>query len=522
MPQGRRHPRNTGYKDPANSVAGNKVVHDDENERRALPRRAVVRAALAGAGGAAVGPLLPLAWGGGAAEAAPATPGSGQLVTPDPIEAGVPPSEVAVELVPFSTPPATASEPPRALLQMLYTSPDGRLFLNDARGKLYEVDRQTGGTTLFLDVAAALDGRLLIAPGPFPGTTNSGFRGFAFHPDFSRRGQLGFRRFYTATCERPSGSPTIPSGQRRYTTRVHNVLAEWRANDAGTAAIPTSRRQVIRFAAWADDHNPDTPMFNPRALPGDADYGKLYIGVGDGGNRPRSPDPYNLAQDRGVALGKILRIDPLASGGRRYTVPADNPFVGRAGTLPEIWALGLRHPQNLSFDRGGSGAFIVTDIGQRNIEEVNLGVAGANYGWPLREGTFVTDRAGSEPLYGLPADDASYGFTYPVAQYDHDEGKAIAGGYVYRGSAVPGLVGHYLFGDIRNGRVFHVPVDSLAPGQQAAFKELRLLRGGAPVTLRRLVGVANNRVDLRFGQDQTGEVYVMTKQEGVVYRLRAA
>jgi glucose/arabinose dehydrogenase len=300
------------------------------------------------------------------------------------------------------------------------------------------------------------------------------------------------------------------------------VLIEWRANNAGRRGIPTSGREVLRAAAWDTAHNIDTPMFNPRARPGDADYGKLYIAAGDGGNRQSSPDPFNTAQDPGAALGKILRIDPLASGSRPYTVPADNPFVGRAGFLPEIWALGLRHPQNISFDRGGAGTLVIIDIGQGNIEEVNLGVRGANYGWSLREGTFVTDRAGSNPLYRLPADDARYGFTYPVAQYDHSEGRAIAGGYVYRGAAVPSLVGHYLFGDIVNGRIFHVPVADLVLGRQAAFRELRLFRGGAPVTLLGLVGATNNRVDLRFGQDEAGEVYVMTKQEGVVYRLRPA
>jgi hypothetical protein len=453
------------------------------------------------------------------------TPGSGPRATPDPIRAGVPLSDLAVELVPFAAPPATSPAAPRALLQMLYPLDDGsgRLFLNDARGKLWEIDRATGAATLFLDVAGALGGRLLVVAGPFPGTTNSGFRGFAFHPDFSRPGRPGYRRFYTATFERPGGRrPSIASGEERYRVRFHNVLAEWRANEAGTAAVPASRREVLRFAAWDDAHNPDTPMFDPNARPGSPDHGMMYLGVGDGGNRQSSPEPYNLAQDPGVALGKILRIDPLASGTRPYAVPADNPFVGRAGFLPEIWALGLRHPQNLSFDRGGDGRFVVTDIGQARIEEVNLGVRGANYGWPLREGTFVTDREYAGRLYRLPANDASYGFTYPVAQYDHDEGKAIAGGYVYRGAAVPSLVGHYLFGDIRNGRVFHVPVADLVPGRLAAFKELRLFRGGRPVTLLGLVGAANARVDLRFGQDEAGEVYVMTKQEGVVYKLRPA
>ena len=158
----------------------------------------------------------------------------------------------------------------------------------------------------------------------------------------------------------------------------------------------------------------------------------LLLTVGDGGNHPAAPDPYNAAQNKGIALGKVLRIDPLASGGKPYSVPGDNPFVGRADTLPEIWAYGLRHPQNLSFDRVGRGTGLITDIGQARVEEVNILAKGVNYGWSLREGTFVTNRTDAKVLYGLPKDDAKYGVTYPVAQYDHDEGKAIVGGYVYR------------------------------------------------------------------------------------------
>ena len=116
----------------------------------------------------------------------------------------------------------------------------------------------------------------------------------------------------------------------------------------------------------------------------------------------------------------------------------------------------------------------------RHIEEVNLGVRGGNYGWPYREGTFVTDTVTGYPLYGLPPDDAKYGYIYPVAQYDHVDattslGKAaIAGGYVYRGTAVPALAGRYLFGDIVRGRVFHVAVADLKLGSQATIQELRL------------------------------------------------
>jgi len=173
---------------------------------------------------------------------------------------------------------------------------------------------------------------------------------------------------------------------------------------------------------------------------------------------------------------------------------------------------------------------ILTDIGQSNIEEVNLGVRGGNYGWPVREGTFVTDTVKGYPLYALPPDDAKHGFTYPVAQYDHIDattslGKAaIAGGYVYRGTAVPALAGRYLFGDIVRGRVFHVPVTDLKLGSQATIQELRLLRHGAPVTLLDLVGPSSppGRVDLRFGQDESGEIYIVTKQDGKIRKLAAA
>jgi glucose/arabinose dehydrogenase len=178
---------------------------------------------------------------------------------------------------------------------------------------------------------------------------------------------------------------------------------------------------------------------------------------------------------------------------------------------------------------GGGGTFLIADVGQEHIEEINVGVKGANYGWPLREGTFVTDRADGRVLYAPPADDTKKGFTFPVAQFDHfengtDLGKvAVTGGFVYRGSAVPDLLGHYLFGDIVSGRVFHIPIAELKLGSQAVVRELTLLSGGRPTTLRALVASPNpdNRVDLRFGQDAFGEVYIMTKQDGVIRKLRA-
>ena len=267
-------------------------------------------------------------------------------------------------------------------------------------------------------------------------------------------------------------------------------------------------------------------MFNPTAAPGSSDFGTLYIGAGDGGNSANNTDPNNRAQDPSSALGKILRITPIKqSDGSGYGIPTDNPFIHRDGWLPEIWALGLRHPQNFCFDTL-TGTMVMTDCGQGQVEEVNIGRKGANYGWPLREGTFATNRLNDAVLYALPADDAVNGFTYPVAQYDHDEGNlsrlsAITGGFIYRGTKIPALRGHYILGDIVTGRVFHVPLTALKLGRQAVLSELTLKRRGKPVSLMSLVA-GPDRVDLRFGQDEAGEIYIMTKQDGKIRSLAAA
>ena len=160
-------------------------------------------------------------------------------------------------------------------------------------------------------------------------------------------------------------------------------------------------------------------------------------------------------------------------------------------------------------------------MGQRrrrqNIEEVNLGIAGANYGWNVREGTFLYDYTQNQFVFPLPANDSTFGFTYPAAQYDHDEGYAIIGGFVYRGSQVPQLFGKYIFGDIKNGRVFYTDADSLINGHQYPIYELTLTQNGVETTLSDLVN--NSRVDLRFGLDQEGEIYVLTKSDGLVRKL---
>ena len=471
-------------------------------------RRELVRRGLAGL-------LLPLA----GRSVATAASEHGPVVTPNPIKARIATSGLAVELVDLAAPPPTSAVPPRALLNFLYHAGDGsgRLFTNDTRGVIWQIDPKSGTAQAFLDLRPILGNQLVVT------TRATGLRSFAFHPDFARKGAPGRGKLYTVTTETVASRPAgVRLFAGPYPAALHDVVAEWSVDAANPDRVdPGSRRELFRVAQLSAGHCADQLMFDPNARPGDAAYGALWLGVGDGGDFEH-PDPYNLAQNPGVAAGKLLRVDPLRRGAQAYTVPADNPFVGRAGYLPEIWALGLRHPQNLSFDRGGAGRMILTDIGKENVEEVNLGIAGANHGWPLREGTFVTNRTKPSVLYALPSDDARHGFTYPVAQYDHDEGRAVTGGFVYRGTQVPALTGQYLFGDIVNGRVFHVPVDGLRPGHLATIRELALLRNGRSVRLADLVHGQPGRVDLRFGQDERGEVYVLTKQDGMIRSLRPA
>lgn len=491
--------------------------HDGGDDRAPpVTRRTILDFAVGTLGAAAaLSALAP------AARGAPADPGAGARVTPDPIKARIARSGLAVSLVDFCAPTRTNAGMPYAALNFLYYAGDGssRVFANDSRGKLWRIDRNTGAFNLFLDLKAARGSALVTT------RLQQGFRSFAFHPDFARPGRPGHRKLYTISTETPASKPAaVRLLAGAYPVVQHDVLAEWSVSAANPNIVDrSSRREVLRIAEWAaNDHNADQLMFDPHATVGSAAYGKLFIGTGDGGNFGSHPDPYDQAQDRLSPLGKILRIDPLRSGSAGYTVPGDNPFVGRAGYEPAIWALGLRHPQNFSFDRGGARRMILTDIGQKQIEEVNIGIKGANYGWPLREGRFVTDRTDENTLYALPADDAARGFTYPVAQYDHDEGKAITGGFVYRGTRVPALAGQYLCGDLVNGRIFHAPAAELRPGASVTLRELTLRQGGRPVTLAALIGRADGRVDLRFGQDQWGEIYILTKQDGRIRRLAPA
>lgn len=454
---------------------------------------------------------------------------SAQVITP--IPKPVKKSEFAVGLEEIVQIPNSGTDQEKAArLNLLTHAKDGsgRLFVNDMRGKLYVV--ADGTASVYMNLK-----QLICADFTYE-SVQQGFAYFAFHPEFARNGI-----FYTVTSElKTSGIPDFPvtkpiidSNKQIIESSHHDVIREWKTIDPTSNTFVGTSREILRIEEPYPDHNVGQLAFNPNAKLGDNDYGLLYIAVADGGSDgfPVSDtDPLDNGQDLGTPLGKMLRIDPLGNNSTngQYGIPNDNPFVAdnNPKTLGEIWAYGLRNPHRFSWDTGGEGKMLIVDTGQAMIEEVNLGIKGANYGWGEREGSWVIKENNENVLFPLPKDDAKYGYTYPVAQYDHDippdledtYAIAIADGYVYRGKAIPELVGQYIFADFgSDARFFHVPVDQLVNGKQAEVKELRLLNGNREVSFLDIID--KNRSDVRLGIDEEGEIYVTSKQDGKVRKL---
>ncbi len=435
----------------------------------------------------------------------------------------VPKRSIAVTVAPFVTVPPSQGSPPLARLNLLTHAGDGsgRMFVNDMRGKIWVIQSGQVLPVPFLDATTALGGALVTSG------LQLGLTTFAFHPGFSSPGSEGHGLVYTATHETTTSgvadfsAPTTPT--------LHNVISEWHVSLLDPNQIDvTSRRVLVRIEGFSGDHPMGQIAFDPNLAPSHPDWGLLYAALGDGGGYVASAgdeiNPFQTAQNRSDPYGDLLRIDPHGIStpqhptNGQYGIPPSNPYYGvGGGILEEIWAFGLRNPHRFGWDEGGVGKMLISDIGQAQLEEVNLGTAAANYGWRERQGTYALDPLDESALLPLPGNDAQLGYTYPVAQYDHDEGSAIVGAGVYRGSDIPTLVGQYVFGDIVNGRIFYTDAASLVDGTQAAVYELVLVSGGLVVTLLQLVG--GSRVDLRFGVDQDGEIYALSKRDGVVRSL---
>jgi uncharacterized repeat protein (TIGR03806 family) len=319
---------------------------------------------------------------------------------------------------------------------------DAHLYVVEQRGRIRSVDNIADPATapVFLDITDRVSSR----------GGEEGLLGLAFDPDYASNGFLYVN--YVAQA-----------------TPLHTVIARFHA--AGGVADPGSEQILLTYAQPYANHNGGGLAFGPDRM--------LYIAAGDGGS---GNDPENNGQRLDTPLGKMLRI------ARDGSIPPDNPFVGTSGARGEIWAYGLRNPFRFSFDRA-TGQLWVGDVGQNDVEEIDLVRRGGNYGWRIYEG----DRSNINPD-GLPAS----AFDAPLYTYDHSIGHTVTGGYVYRGRAIPALVGQYLYADFIDGQVWTLAQDN---GEVIANVQIGALPNPSS-----------------FGEDSAGELY-LTAFDGGVYKL---
>lgn len=434
---------------------------------------------------------------------APARPAHPDALT-DPIPEKIPMSDLVVGLRQIAEIPPSAEPPLRTRIAKLDYRPDSKeLFVLDLRGQLYRLGDE--GPELYMDMAA-LRPAFIDTPG-----LATGFGSFAFHPEFAQNGLL-----YTTHTEGPDSATPDFSYSDSIKVMLQWVLTEWKTESPSGVPFEGKGRELLRVNMVHSFHGVQEITFNPLAKSGDEDYGLLYIGIGDGASVEFGyPE---LVHSPSKIWGTIIRIDPKGnnSANGKYGIPPGNPFVGQRNSLGEVYAYGFRNPHRISWTK--SGQILASNIGHHNIESLNLILPGHNYGWPVREGTFVMDiQTSLAEVFALPSDDETYGITYPVAQYDHDEGNAISGGYEYWGMKVPALEGKCIFGDIVSGRLFYVDMKDIQLGRQAPIKEFRVSLNGEIKDLAEICG--NMRVDLRFGRDADGELYLFTKPDGKVYRI---
>lgn len=350
------------------------------------------------------------------------------------------------------TQPASAAEQPSVALQQLaegFVSPMNVVSLDDGTGRLLVNDQV--GTIHVMQKDGKLDEKLFLDLRSKLTKLNSGFDergllGLALHPKFKSNRKLYV--FYSAPLR--AGAPT------NFNCTSH--LSEFTAAADFSSADPASERVLLQIDKPQFNHNGGRILFGPD--------GYLYIGTGDGGGgndgvgsleNEIGHAPEGNGQNTSTLLGKILRID--VNKGTPYAIPSDNPFAKDKKGRPEIFAYGLRNPWGLAFDRGGRREFFVADVGQNLYEEINIVTKGGNYGWRVREAHVAFDpKKPNQPPAESPKTDA-FGkpFIEPVAWYKHParnkidpaqtEGISITGGHVYRGKAIPGLDGWFVYGD---------------------------------------------------------------------------
>lgn len=309
----------------------------------------------------------------------------------------------------------------------IVSGPGGRFYVLEQQGIARVVPPDGGAPTIAIDLTSNI-----VAGG------EAGLLGIAFDPGFSENGfvYLHFNRGINV----------------RAGVVFQSVIARYKSNDGGATFDAASEKILLTVDQPFSNHNGGKIAFGPDRF--------LYIGLGDGGS---GGDPKGNGQNKDVLLGKILRIDP--NGGDPYGIPPSNPFANGGGAK-EIYAYGIRNPWKFAFD-ATTGELWCADVGQGRFEEIDKIVLGGNFGWNTREGAHC---------YPAGAECSADGFIDPVVEYGRSEGQSVSGGYVYRGSKIPGLLGKYVYGDFGSGAIWAVEQggDGKAFGAKLAQSEFKI------------------------------------------------
>ena len=323
----------------------------------------------------------------------------------------------------------------------------GRLFVVEQGGIIRVIKAGKLLATPFLNLSSIVQ---------FGG--EEGLLGLAFHPAYKTNG-----RFFVNYTR-------VVSGQHQ------TIIAEYHVSSTNKDVANPTGAIVLKVNQPFDNHKGGQLVFGPD--------GYLYIGLGDGGD---AGDPLKNGQKLSTLLGKMLRID--VDSGAPYKIPPTNPFIGRTGVKPEIWAYGFRNPWRFSFDLQSKKLYI-GDVGQDAFEEIDIGTVGGNFGWNVMEGAHC---------YPIGSTCNQSGKILPIAEVPHPEAEAIIGGFVYRSTVIPGLSGYYVFGDFITGTIWG----------------LKQVSG----TWQRTTLLSTGRAISAFGRDASGTLYVIDYLNGAILKI---
>ncbi len=436
-----------------------------------------------------------------------AKPDSRKALSPDglknPIPEPIKKSELTLKLEYLYTAPATSDKIPLARINTMVVLNDAskKVFLSDLRGIVYHFNEK--------ELKPYLDFKKMVPEYIHVPGLATGLGSYAFHPDFLKNGL-----FYTAHSEKAFTKKADFSYADSIKVTLQWVLTEWKTNNPQSETFEGTRRELFRIDMISQIHGMQEIAFNPYSKLGEEDYGLLYIGIGDGG-ASENGFPF-ICNSFATPWSSVLRIDPAGNNSKNgnYGIPASNPNAKNKEMAGEVFCRGFRNPNRIYWTPDGK--MIISDIGHTNVEELNIGQKGLDYGWPYREGTFIIKpEANMKQVFDLKGNPKTY--TWPAAQYDHDEGFAISAGYVYAENEIPNLKGKYIFGDIVNGRVLFVENKDINTSQIASIKEFNLEIDEKKDNFRNIC--KNNKTDLRFGQGANGEIYLYTKTDGRIYKV---